>query len=237
MTTLEGRDKAAYVQDMFGRIAERYDRMNRVMTFGQDQKWRRYAVRLAQLPAHGKLLDLATGTGDIAFEAAKMHPDADVIGADFAMPMMLVGRERPRGKLIKWLDADAMNLPFPNQAFDALISAYLLRNVADITRSLEEQYRVVRPGGRVISLDTSPPPENLLKPFIVFYLKHIIPLLGRMIAGDSSAYVYLPESTRAFKTADQLVGLMESVGFTDVSYKKFMFGTVAIHVGTRPEVG
>lgn len=235
MTTLEGRDKAAYVQDMFGRIAARYDTMNRVMTLGQDQKWRRYAVRQANLPQNGQLLDLATGTGDIAFEAAKRHPDVQVIAADFAMPMMLVGRERRDGDKVEWLDADAMNLPFPNQSFDALISAYLLRNVADIGRSLQEQFRVVRPGGRVISLDTSPPADNILKPFILFYLKYIIPLLGRLIAGDSSAYVYLPESTRSFKTADELVSLMKATGFVDVNYKKFMFGTVAIHVGTRPE--
>ncbi len=235
MTTLDGRDKAAYVQDMFGRIAERYDRMNRVMTLGQDQRWRRYAVQQASLPKDGQLLDLATGTGDIAFEAAKRHPNVNVVAADFAMPMMLVGRNRFYGDRVEWLDADAMNLPFPAQWFDALISAYLLRNVANISRTLEEQYRVVKPGGRVISLDTSPPSDNLLKPFILFYLKHIIPLLGRMIAGDSSAYVYLPESTRSFKTADELITLMEAAGFVDVSYKKFMFGTVAIHVAKRPE--
>jgi len=233
MASLEGREKSAYVQNMFGRIAHRYDTMNRLMTLGQDQRWRRYVIKHINLPPNGSLLDVATGTGDIAFEALKEYPQANVVGADFALPMMLVGKQRPGGSFIKWADADALNLPFPGQTFDAVTSAYLLRNVPDIPRALTEQVRVVKPGGRIISLDTSPPPSNILKPFILAYFKYIIPLMGKLVAGDSSAYTYLPESTKAFKSADELAQLMRDAGLVDVHYKKFMFGTMAAHIGTR----
>src|SRR5215213_7135394 len=135
MAGLTGQERANYVQEMFGRIAGRYNIMNRIMTFGQDMSWRRFVVKQAQLPAKGALLDLATGTGDIAFEAKESHPNAHVIGADFALPMMYVGQNEPRGKTIDWSAADALNLPFPNARFDAVVSGYLMRNVIDIPKA------------------------------------------------------------------------------------------------------
>ncbi|MCA9912533.1 MAG: ubiquinone/menaquinone biosynthesis methyltransferase, partial [Anaerolineae bacterium] len=227
MTHLTGKERSAYVQDMFGRIAERYNLMNRVMTFGQDMRWRRFVVRQAQLPHNGKLLDLATGTGDIAFEAAAMYPDAEVIGADFALPMMVVGKREPRGDTISWAQADAMHLPFPGEYFNAVVSGYLVRNVIDIPQTLREQLRVLKPGGHIVILDTSPPPNNILKPFILIHLNYVIPLLGRLIGGQAAAdaYQYLPESTQAFKTPDELVALMQEAGYQNVNYKTFMFGT------------
>lgn len=237
MANLTGKDRANYVQDMFGRIAERYNILNRVMTFGQDMRWRRFVVKQAQLPKNGTLLDLATGTGDIAFEAAAKHPEAFVIGADFALPMMFVGQNEARGNIISWSAADALNLPFQNSVFDAVVSGYLVRNVIDIPRTFAEQMRVLKAGGRIVILDTSPPPNNILKPFIQIHLNYVIPILGRIIGGQvaADAYKYLPESTQAFKTPDELANLMREAGFVNVNYKLFMFGTMAVHWGEKPK--
>jgi demethylmenaquinone methyltransferase / 2-methoxy-6-polyprenyl-1,4-benzoquinol methylase len=236
MAHLTGKDRSQYVQGMFDRIAERYNIMNRIMTGGQDMKWRRFVVEQAQLPPKGKLLDLATGTGDIAFEALKQTPSAHVIGADFALQMMIVGQRQPQyGTQVGWAGADALHLPFPNETFDAVVSGYLVRNVIDIPRTLDEQLRILKPNGRIVILDTSPPPNNLLKPFILIHLKYIIPILGRIIGGKSAsdAYTYLPESTQKFKTPQQLAKLIEQAGFRDVQFKTLMFGTMAVHWGTK----
>lgn len=239
MAHLKGQERSRYVQDMFGRIAERYNLMNRVMTGGQDMRWRRFVVQKAQLPPHGKLLDLATGTGDIAFEAKRAQPTATVIGSDFALPMMFVGQRQAMGKSIAWVGADALNLPHASNTFDAVVSGYLVRNVIDIPQALREQWRVLKAGGRVVILDTSPPPNNLLKPFIIAYLKYGIPLLGRLISGSSGAdaYKYLPESTQQFKTPRELAQLMHEAGFVNVAYQTFMFGTMAVHWGEKPSAG
>ena len=236
MAHLSGKDRSQYVQGMFDRIAERYNIMNRIMTGGQDMKWRRFVVEQAQLPENGTMLDLATGTGDIAFEALKQTPSSQVVGADFALQMMIVGkRQQQYGEKVGWAGADALNLPFPDEMFDAVVSGYLVRNVIDIPRTLDEQLRILKPNGRIVILDTSPPPNNLLKPFILIHLKYIIPLLGRIIGGKSAsdAYIYLPESTQSFKTPEELATLVEQAGFRDVGYTSFMFGTMAVHWGTK----
>lgn len=233
MTNLQGEARARYVQAMFGRIAARYDRMNRLMTFGQDMRWRRFVVEKAALPPDGRLLDLATGTGDIAFTALAQFPALTVIGADFSLPMMRVGQGRAEGHRIRWCQTDALALPYPADTFDAVVSGYLLRNVIDLPACLAEQVRVTRPGGMVVALDTTPPPRNVLRPLLLFYLRHVIPLLGRLVAGASDAYTYLPESTRSFKEPQELANLMTDVGLQYVRYKTFMFGTMAVHWGQK----
>lgn len=234
MAHLQGRERADYVRGMFGRIARRYDLMNRLMTFGQDRRWRRFAVEKAALPPGGQMLDLAAGTGDVAFAALEHDPALTVVGADFALPMMLVGRKRPAGDRVRWCQGDALHLPYPVDAFDAVISGYLLRNVIDLRRALTEQLRVVRPGGMIVALDTTPPPHSLLRPLIEIHLRYVIPLLGRFVAGAPDAYQYLPNSTQAFKSADDLAALMREVGLVDVGFRKFMFGTMAVHWGRKP---
>lgn len=235
MAHLKGEAKSAYVQGMFGRIAERYNIMNRLMTLGQDQRWRRFVVSKANVPPNGVALDLATGTGDIAFETLKVQPTAKLIGADFALPMMFVGQKAPLGEDVQWCAADAMNLPFPESSFDAVMSGYLVRNVIDIKRTLDEQIRVLKPGGRIVILDTSPPPHNILRPFILAYLKFGIPILGRIIGGKhaADAYKYLPESTQSFKTPQELAALMREAGVHSIEYRTFMFGTMAVHWGHK----
>jgi demethylmenaquinone methyltransferase/2-methoxy-6-polyprenyl-1,4-benzoquinol methylase len=235
MANLTGSERAAYVQDMFGRIAGRYNLMNRLMTGGQDLKWRRFVVQQARLKAGDKLLDLATGTGDIAFEALKAIPTLQVVGGDFSLPMMLVGRELPMGDKVGWTGADALNLPFPDASFNAVTSGYLARKVVDIPRMFAEQLRVLKPGGRIVVLDSSPPKDNLLKPFIEIHPRYIIPLLGRIVAGKNGAdaYQYLPSSTQAFKSPEELAALMKQAGIRNVQYQTFMFGTMAVHWGEK----
>jgi demethylmenaquinone methyltransferase / 2-methoxy-6-polyprenyl-1,4-benzoquinol methylase len=235
MANLTGSERAAYVQDMFGRIAGRYNLMNRLMTGGQDLKWRRFVVKQARLKAGDRLLDLATGTGDIAFEALKAVPNIQAVGGDFSLPMMLVGRTLPLGNQVGWTGADALNLPFPDASFNAVTSGYLARNVVDIPRMFAEQLRVLKPGGRIVVLDSSPPKDNPLKPFIEIHLRYIIPLLGRIVAGKNGAdaYQYLPSSTQAFKSPEELAALMKQAGIRNVQYQTFMFGTMAVHWGEK----
>jgi demethylmenaquinone methyltransferase/2-methoxy-6-polyprenyl-1,4-benzoquinol methylase len=218
---------------MFGRIAPRYDLMNRLMTFGQDLRWRRYVLRQAALPPDGWLLDIATGTGDIALEARRQMPGLRIVAADFTLPMLAIGRQRAGASTITWQVADTLSLPYARDRFDAVTSGYLFRNLQDISGALDEQVRVLKPGGRLVTLDTTPPQPNPLRPFIKFHLKVMIPLLGRVVAGQPDAYQYLPESTLNFKTAEQLADLMRAAGLADVGYRRFMFGTMAVHWGTK----
>ncbi len=237
MADLKGKERSDYVRSMFDRIAGRYDLLNRIISGGQDMKWRRFVVEVAALPPEGVLLDIATGTGDIAFEALKRMPDAQAVGADFALGMMRVGKRRdPYGRHVDWTGADALALPYAEASFDAVASGFLMRNVVDIPRALAEQWRVLKPGGRIVILDTSPPPDNLLKPLILLHLKFGVPTLGRLVGGKAvgDAYRYLPESTQAFKTPEELEALVAAAGFSDVRFRRFMFGTMAVHWGVKP---
>jgi demethylmenaquinone methyltransferase/2-methoxy-6-polyprenyl-1,4-benzoquinol methylase len=219
---------------MFGQIAKRYDLMNTLMTFGQDRVWRNCVVRAACLPAGGRLLDAGAGTGSIALEARAQNAALDITASDFTLAMMLVGRQRPGGDGIRWCAADALQLPFADNHFDAVTSGYLIRNVADPRQAFREQLRVLKPGGRVVCLDTSPPGKSPLKPFLLLFLKVVIPLLGQIVSGHRSAYTYLPSSTQAFMTPAELAACMRSAGFSKVRYRPFMFSSMAVHVGTKP---
>jgi demethylmenaquinone methyltransferase/2-methoxy-6-polyprenyl-1,4-benzoquinol methylase len=232
-------DHAQYMQQMFARIARRYDLMNRLMTFGQDRRWRRFVVGQAHLRPGDRLLDIATGTGDIAFEARRQVPDLRIVAADFTLPMMRVGKARDRAGRsgapgsLAWHAADTLHLPYATGCFDAVTSGYLFRNLADIPGALAEQVRVLKPGGWLVTLDTTPPPRNLLRPFIQLHLRLVIPLLGRLVTGQPDAYRYLPESTLGFKTADELAALMRAAGLEAVAFRRFMFGTMAVHWGRK----
>lgn len=234
MANLEGEARATYVQDMFARIAGRYDLMNRLMTLGQDVSWRRTVIAQAQLPVNGRLLDIATGTGEIALEGLALVPGLQAVGGDFTLEMMQVGKRIPVRQAIRWVGADTLALPFPDDTFDAVTSGFLMRNVIDVERAFAEQSRVTKPGGRVVVLESSPPKDNVLKPFILIHLNLVIPLLGRLISGEADAYRYLPDSTQQFRDPDTLAALMREAGFEDVSYQLFMFGTIAVHVGSKP---
>jgi demethylmenaquinone methyltransferase/2-methoxy-6-polyprenyl-1,4-benzoquinol methylase len=225
---------------MFASIANRYDLMNRAMTLGQDIRWRREVIRRACLPAGGKLLDLGAGTGDLAREALRQRPGVWVVAADFTLEMMRVGREwgtleGRQNAEPDWSAADAQRLPFPGNTFDAVVSGFLLRNVSDLNRCLGEQQRVLKPGGWIVTLDTTPPPRTPLAPLLRFQLHTVIPALGGILTGQREAYTYLPDSTEGFLEPERLAARLCAEGFVQVGFRRLMFGTVAIHWGRMPE--
>lgn len=222
------------VRKMFDAIAHRYDLMNRVMTMGQDQRWRKFVVKTAGDPGDGWTLDLATGTGDIAALMTATHPAAKVVGGDFSLNMLTEAKKRFVDRRIVWHACDANRLPFGDGTFYSVTFGYLLRNVDDAGRVLREVCRVLRPGGRVVCLDTTPPAKNILYPFVRGYLRYGIPALGRLIADDEAAYAYLTGSTMEFYKAEELAALFAESGFTDVGYRKFMCGTIGVHWGQKP---
>jgi demethylmenaquinone methyltransferase/2-methoxy-6-polyprenyl-1,4-benzoquinol methylase len=231
MANLTGSERAEYVQNMFARIAPRYDLMNRLMTFGQDLRWRKIVIEQASIQAGRRVLDLGAGTGDLALSIHEKHPASWPVAADFTVEMMRVGQKREGGDKLDWNAADALNLPYATDRFDAVVSGFLMRNVSDLPRALAEQRRILKPGGRLVILDTTRPPENILRPFIRFHLNHVIPSLGKMIVGESEAYTYLPDTTKEFLSAEVLAEKIKAAGFSDVGFKRVMFGTIAIHWG------
>ena len=224
-------EKPTYVRQMFAGTARRYDLMNRLMTVGQDQHWRRLVVQACRLPDRGRLLDVATGTGDIALEALRRHPDVTVIGTDFTHEMMLVGQAKDTEKRLPFMEADAMRLPFPDASFDASCSGFLMRNVTDVAATFAEQRRVVRHGGRVVCLEITRPATPIWSDLFRLYFFHFVPRFTAFFSSNKSAYSYLPASTLAFPRPPQLKTLMETVGLKNVTFRTLMMGTVALHVG------
>jgi demethylmenaquinone methyltransferase/2-methoxy-6-polyprenyl-1,4-benzoquinol methylase len=237
MTHLTGKERGQYVQDMFTRIARHYGLMNRLMTAGQDVRWRKQVIELAKLKSDSRLLDLGAGTGDLAREALSQQPGSKVVAADFTLEMMRVGqRQSPGGGLngsLPWSAADALNLPFGDKIFDAIVSGFLMRNVGDIQQALKEQYRTLKPGGRIVILDTTKPKRNLLSPLIWLHMHVVIPLLGGLVSGFKDAYNYLPDSTEGFVSAEEMTVRMAAVGFKKLNFERLMFGTIAIHWGEK----
>jgi demethylmenaquinone methyltransferase/2-methoxy-6-polyprenyl-1,4-benzoquinol methylase len=255
-------EKHQYVNDMFARIAHRYDAMNRIMTGGQDQRWRKLLLQQAQLPPGGKLLDIATGTGDIAFEALRQQPRLrQVVGADFTLPMLGEAKRRGdeeakgrRGEEARsreavmrlspqrlsasplhpsWSGADTLHLPFPDNTFDAVASGFLMRNVTSVPQALAEQRRVCKAGGRVLILEIPRPADNLFGRLFRLYFHRVVPFLGGLISGQHDAYKYLPASAELFLRPAELKAEMEKAGLRDVRYTMLMFNTVALHVGVK----
>lgn len=226
-------NKSKYVQGMFNRIAPRYDLMNRLMTAGQDLRWRRDVIRRAQLGPNARLLDLGAGTGDLAREALRQHPDCKALAADFTLGMMRAGQQHAPPSP-DWSAADALALPFDDRQFDAVVSGYLLRNVSDLPLALREQHRALKPGGWLVSLDTTRPGRSILTPFIQFHMRTVIPMLGALVTGQRDAYTYLPSSSENFLKAEDLAKALTAAGFVEVGFQRRMFGTMAIHWGRRP---
>lgn len=226
MTQLTGNERAKYVQNMFTRIAKRYDLMNRLMTGGQDVRWRRRVIQLARLDNNASLLDLGTGTGDLARDAQSQYPQAKIIAADFTLEMMRVGKKTSP---LNFSTADALKLPFHDSSFDAVVSGFLMRNVIDLNQALKEQYRVLKNAGRIVILDTTRPKKNILSPFIWLHMHFVIPTLGGLLTGSRDAYRYLPETTEGFVTAENMAARMAAVGFKKINFQRYMFGTIAIH--------
>jgi demethylmenaquinone methyltransferase / 2-methoxy-6-polyprenyl-1,4-benzoquinol methylase len=223
LTEASGRLPAEGVRGMFDRIAPVYDVMNRVMTAGLDQRWRRTTVDAVVRPGD-RVLDACCGTGDLAI-AARLR-GADVVGLDFSEAML--GRARGKRADVEWVRGDVLALPFDDGSFDAATVGFGVRNVDDLGAGLRELRRVLRPGGRLGILEITQP-RGVLAPFYRLWFDRAIPLLGRVLPGGS-AYTYLPASVRRFPGPDDLAALLRESGFGAVAYRLFAGGIVALHV-------
>ena len=213
------------VRSMFDRIAPVYDLMNRVMTAGLDQRWRRLTVRLV-VSSGDRVLDACCGTGDLAV-AARRAGAAEVVGLDFSERML--ERARRKDAAVEWLQGDLLELPFEDGSFDAATVGFGVRNVDDLERALAELRRVLRPGGRVGILEITTP-SGPLKAFFVLWFDVMIPLVGKILPGGK-AYTYLPASVRRFPAPERLAELMREQGFAQVGFRRLGGGIVALHTG------
>jgi demethylmenaquinone methyltransferase/2-methoxy-6-polyprenyl-1,4-benzoquinol methylase len=228
------RERARQIQDMFARITRRYDLMNRIMTGGRDQAWRRKTAAQLGQSVEGLILDLATGTGDLAFAVRQLHPRARVIAADFSVTILREGVRKARARresAITWVVGDALALPFPDATFDGCTNAFLLRNAVDLMGCLREMRRVVKPNCPVVCMEITHPQTPIFKQLFAFYFYRLVPLIGGVIAGDFQAYRYLPNSLTHFPPAEPLKQVMEAAGYKNVRYLLLGLGTMAIHIG------
>ena len=229
-----GAAKRAYVRAMFAAIAPTYDRLNRILSFRLDLRWRRQAV--AQLgwerAPGGIYLDLCAGTLDFAAAlAGRPGFRGRVVGADFVRPMLELGRAKAPG--LEPVTADALELPFESAVFDGAMIGWGLRNLADLDAGLVELARVMKPGARLVILDMATPPRQPLRGLYLLYFERVLPLVGRLISKHTSAYEWLPESARVFPAPPELARRIEAAAFEDVRYTLLMGGVTAMHVGVR----
>jgi len=215
---------------MFASIVPRYDTINSLMTLGLDHRWRRQTVLMAE-PRGAIALDIATGTGELAFEMVRQGAST-VIGADFCVEMLRAAKDKAaRTEMdggVGFIAADAMRLPFADNTFDCIVNGFMLRNVDNLRETFAELCRVLRTGGRLVCLDLTPP-QGPLRRFLAFYIAALVPLLGVLVAGNYGAYRYLFDSLSIHPDADQVAAMMREAGFAEVSYKLTGLGTVALH--------
>ena len=238
MAKLTGEAKQRYVAGLFAQIAGRYDLMNDLMTGGLHRRWKRETARLTAQGLKGKALDVATGTGDLALALSRRPGIDHAVGVDLLPEMIALGRAKARAKgragRTTLLLADALRLPFPDGSFACATAGFSLRNMPDLERALSEMMRVVKPGGRITTLELTPMPHGPKSRLFRWYFHRLVPFMGRVVAGNRSAYTYLPQSVDRFLEANRLAELFRELGLTDVGYRRLGFGTVTLHWGNRP---
>jgi demethylmenaquinone methyltransferase/2-methoxy-6-polyprenyl-1,4-benzoquinol methylase len=221
---------------MFDRVAGRYDALNEVMTAGLHHRWRQRAADRAELAAGDSALDVCCGTGDLALElAVRVAPDGRVVGCDFSEPMLDLAREKAAERAadrVRFEWADALQLPYDAERFDAVTVGFGVRNLADLDRGLREMARVLKPGGRVVILEITQPTRPPLSVFYSLWFDRVVPLLGNF-SGDAEAYSYLPESVRSFPSPLGLAQKMEGAGLERIRYTVLAGGIIAIHSAVR----
>ncbi len=230
-----GRLEAGQVRDMFDRVAGVYDLLNTVMSAGLHHRWRERAADLAQVGPGDRVLDVATGTGDLAIELSRrVSPGGEVVGSDFSEEMLARARRKnntPQTLSFEW--GDALDLGYPDGSFDAATVGFAARNFADLPAGLREMRRVVRPGGRVVVLEFTTPTRLPLSAFYSVWFDRMVPILGRL-SKDPDAYTYLPNSVKRFPGPRALAGEMERAGLCEIRYLLTAGGIVAIHAATVP---
>jgi demethylmenaquinone methyltransferase / 2-methoxy-6-polyprenyl-1,4-benzoquinol methylase len=232
----EGAKKRSAVQGMFAEIAPTYDLLNSVMSLRLHHRWRAYAVRKLELKANQKALDVCCGTGDFMAPLSKIVGDKGMVaGVDFCLPMLqkAVGKPGTNGDGPRLSLGDACRLPVQSNAFDGVSVGWGIRNVPDIDGAHRELFRVLKPGGRFVSLDMARPRNVLIRVPSEFMTNTILPRLGALF-GKTKAYTYLPKSTQSFKNRKELAASMESAGFTEVGFKDLFFGNICVHWGRKP---
>lgn len=222
----EGDDKQRAVEAMFDRIAPRYDRLNRIISLGQDRRWRRHTVAALRLPAGATVLDLGCGTGDLCEDVTAAGYAA--VGVDFSAGMLTAAQTR--APLVR---ADALTLPVPDASADGVVSGFALRNFVDLDRFFRECARVLRPGGRVAALETAEPTSPLLRAGHHLWFRRVVPLVGARLAHDAEAYQYLPRSTAYLPPPEDLLARVEAAGFALAERRTFTAGAVQLVTGTR----
>jgi len=238
MAELKGRDKQRYVSEMFARISGRYDLMNTLMTGGLHLRWKQQTARFTAEGLTGKALDVATGTGDLAFSLACCRGIEGAVGLDVLPEMVSLAHDKAKAKNLDsqatFVLGDAHALPFSDDSFACATAGFSLRNMSDLDLSLSEMVRVVRPGGRVTTLELTPMRPGALSSLVRVYTQGLVPVLGKLIARDRAAYTYLPRSVDYFLDAGTLARRFQDAGLTGVSYRRLGFGAVTLHWGDKP---
>lgn len=222
---------------MFDNIAPAYDFMNRAMSFGIDKLWRKKAVSIIKRHGGKNMLDVATGTGDLAINMGKSMPDARITGIDLSEKMIGCGLAKIRSaKLddrIQLMQADCLDLPFDDNSFDVITVAYGVRNFEKLQQGYNEMARVMKPGGMLVVIELSTPTSRWVLPFYKLYTRHIIPMVGRIVSKDVRAYTYLPESIAAVPQGHAMLSLMKKAGFKQTRHLPLTFGTCTIYIGIK----
>jgi demethylmenaquinone methyltransferase/2-methoxy-6-polyprenyl-1,4-benzoquinol methylase len=229
--------KSENVEAMFNSIASKYDFLNHFLSLGIDKSWRRRLVKQLAKNNPKQVLDIATGTGDLAIQLTKHHQTVNIVGVDISENMLNIGREkiwrRQLEDKIKLKQANSMDLPFADSEFDAAMVAFGVRNFEDLSKGIAEIYRVLKAGGSFYVLEFSMPSKFPMANLYRFYFRKVLPFVGGIVSGSKSAYTYLPESVFAFPEKDKFVEIMSSVGFKNCSYRRLTFGVASIYVGYK----
>lgn len=222
------------IRAMFNNIAGKYDFLNHFLSLGIDLYWRRRVIKILKAFQPEKIIDVATGTGDLAIQIAKIHPKK-IIGIDIAEEMLTIAKAKIHQKklsnLIEVLHADSENLPFEDNVFDAATVAFGVRNFENLEKGISEMYRVIKPGGKIVILEFSMPTKFPVKQLYKFYFKFILPLLGRIVSKNKYAYTYLPESVSAFPQGNAFINILQKTGFDSTKHIKLTFGIASIYIG------
>lgn len=234
-----GAQRAERVGDLFAGIAPRYDFLNDLQSFGLHRSWKRRLVRLAQVPAGGRALDICCGTGDVALAFARQG--IHTVGLDFSQPMLEVARQRQQRLAragaqapVEWLQGDALHLPFPENQFDAVTISYGLRNLSNVEQGLAEMFRVARPGGRLLVLDFGKPPHRLWRGIYFFYLGRVVPLLGAVFCRNAPAYAYILESLKEYPAQEGVTAILRQLGCSNILLQNILGGAMSIHCAHKP---